>query len=104
MLKRKDSHSYVGSGFSRTRTGAAVLLVIAAVVTGACDKAQLLAPTQSTITVSAPTRVLPSGGSTEVTAFVMEQSGTPVHNGTTVRFTSTLGRVDPGEAQTRNGL
>jgi Big-like domain-containing protein len=78
--------------------------VIAAMMTGSCDKVPLLAPTQSTITVSAPTRVLPSGGSTEVTAFVMENSGTPVQNGTTVRFTSTLGRVDPAEAQTRNGL
>jgi hypothetical protein len=35
---------------------------------------------------------------------VTEQSGTPVHNGTTVRFTTTLGRLDPVEAQTRNGV
>jgi hypothetical protein len=75
-----------------------------AVLTGACEKAQLLAPTSSTITVSAPTRVLPNGGSTEITAFVAEQSGTPVQNGTTVRFSTTLGRVDPIEAQTRNGF
>lgn len=73
-------------------------------VTVACDKAQLLAPTSSTITVSAPTRVLPSGGTTEVTAYVQEQSGTPVQNGTTVRFSSTLGSVAPIEAQTRNGV
>ena len=127
MLKLKDSHPYVVSGFSRTDVLSGFLvgrsaqreggsrartrnriracgLVMIAVLTGACDKAQLLAPTKSTITVSAPTRVLPSGGSTEVTAFVMESGGTPVQNGTTVRFTSTLGRVDPGEAQTRNGL
>ena len=73
-------------------------------MTVACDKAQLMAPTSSTITVSAPTRVLPSDGSTAITAFVVEQSGTPVQNGTTVRFTATLGRVEPAEAQTRNGL
>ena len=91
MLKRKDFYSYCG-------------LAMIAVLTVACDKVPLLAPTKSTITVSAPTRVLASGASTEVTAFVMENSGTPVQNGTTVRFTSTLGRVDPGEAQTRNGL
>src|SRR5687768_6667076 len=82
----------------------AVLVIATGAFTSGCDKAQLLAPTNSTITVSAPSRVLPSGGRTEVTAFVTEQSGTPVQNGTTVRFSSTLGRVDPVEAQTRNGL
>jgi adhesin/invasin len=63
-----------------------------------------LAPTKSTITVSAPTRVLPTGGTTEVTALVVEEAGTPVTNGTTVRFTTSLGRLDPVEAQTRNGV
>lgn len=76
----------------------------AVLLLAACDKAQLLAPTKSTITVSAPTRLLPTNGSTEVTAFVMEEAGTPVQNGTTVRFVTSLGRVDPVEAQTRNGL
>lgn len=80
------------------------LIVAAAIVLTGCDRAQLLAPTRSTITVSAPTRLLPSGGSTEVTAFVVEEAGTPVQNGTTVRFSATLGRVNPVEVQTRNGL
>lgn len=105
MLKGKDFHSVtpscVVSGFSRT---GACALMVAAVLTVACDKVPLLAPTQSTITVSAPASVLPSGGSTEITAFVLEQAGTPVQNGTTVRFSATLGRVDPVEAQTRGGL
>jgi hypothetical protein len=79
------------------------LLAVASVAAG-CEKAQLLAPTSSTITVSAASKVLPTGGSTEVTAFVVEQSGTPVHNGTTVRFTTTLGTLSPAEAQTRNGV
>jgi large repetitive protein len=81
--------------------GALLTLVVA---TAACDKAQLLAPTNSTISVSAPTRVLALGGSTEITAFVVESAGTPVQNGTTVRFVTSLGRVDPVEAQTRNGV
>jgi adhesin/invasin len=81
-----------------------IVLAVLAALTAACDKAQLLAPTQSTITVSAPTRVLPSNGTTPVTASVIEQAGTPVQNGTTVRFTTTLGRVDPVEVQTVNGL
>lgn len=70
----------------------------------ACDKVPLLAPTGSTITLSAPMRSLPAGGSTEITAYVVESSGTPVQNGTTVRFTATLGTLNPAEAQTRNGI
>src|SRR5687767_8752195 len=81
-----------------------IVLVVLAALAAACDKAQLLAPTRSTITLSAPTRVLPSNGTTPITAAVMEQAGTPVQNGTTVRFTTTLGRVDPVEVQTTNGL
>ncbi len=79
--------------------GALLMTLLAA----ACDRVPLGAPSGSSITMSASTRVLPTGGSTAVTAFVMESGGTPVQNGTTVRFTTTLGRVDPVEAQTRNG-
>jgi len=81
-----------------------IVLIVIAAVTAGCDKAQLLAPTQSTISLSAPTRVLPSNGTTPLTAVVLEQAGTPVHNGTTVRFTTSLGRVDPVEVQTTNGI
>lgn len=90
---------------ARMRFAAIGACVVAASVLGlaGCEQAQLLAPTGATITVSAPTRVLPTGGSTQITAFVVEQGGTPVHNGTTVRFTTTLGQVDPVETQTRNG-
>jgi hypothetical protein len=102
MLKRRDFDTNVVSAFSRT--GAMFALVALTVLVAACDKAQLLAPTQSTITVTAPTRQLAAGASTQVTAFVQEQAGTPVQNGTTVRFTTTLGRVDPVEAQTQNGI
>jgi hypothetical protein len=79
-------------------------LVAVAALMGGCDKAQLLAPTKSTIRLSAPTSVLPSNGTTPLTATVVEQAGTPVQNGTTVRFTTSLGTVDPVEVQTTNGL
>ena len=102
MLKRRDGDSNVVSGFRRTRAVLALLVLTVAV--SACDKAQLLAPTRSTITVTAPTRQLAAGATTPVTAFVQEESGTPVQNGTTVRFTTTLGRVEPVEAQTQNGI
>jgi PKD repeat protein len=78
--------------------------VIVALVCISCDKVPLLAPTNSTVTIDAQSRVVPTGGSTEVTATVIESGGTPVQNGTLVRFTTTLGRVDPIEAQTRNGI
>jgi hypothetical protein len=81
----------------------AIALSIAAGAT-ACDKVPLLAPTGSTINLSASTRTLPINGSTGLTAFVTESSGTPVQNGTTVRFTTTLGSVNPVETQTTNGL
>ncbi len=84
--------------YARVAIAGAVLMM------AACERVQLLAPTNSTITVSAPSRVLPLGGSTEVTAFVAEQGGTPVQNGTFVRFTATLGSVNPVEVETRNGL
>jgi hypothetical protein len=78
--------------------------VLAMLVAISCDRVPLLAPTNSTVTLDAGSRVLETGGSTSVSATVIEQAGTPVQNGTTVRFTTTLGRVDPAEAQTRNGI
>ena len=86
---------------ARTLGAAAVAIAIALV---ACDKVPLSAPTGSSITVTAPTRTLPLGGSTTISATVLEQAGTPVQNGTTVMFTSTLGRLDPSSALTTNGI
>jgi len=69
-----------------------------------CDRVPLFAPTNSSVTIQAASLVVPTGGSTTITATVIESSGTPVQNGTTVRFSTTLGRVEPVEAQTRNGI
>jgi adhesin/invasin len=80
------------------------VFALAALASVSCDRAQLLAPTSSTITLTSATRVLPANGTTTLTAFVIEQSGTPVQNGTLVRFITTLGRVEPSSAQTQNGL
>ena len=76
--------------------------VLAMLVAISCDRVPLIAPTNSTVTIDAGSRVVETGGSTSVSATVIEQSGTPVQNGTVVRFTTTLGRLDPVEAQTRN--
>ncbi len=80
------------------------LVVMVAVLAAACDKVPLLAPRDSTIALSANSLVVPTNGTTGLTAFVTESSGTPVQNGTTVRFTTTLGTVTPAETQTTNGL
>jgi adhesin/invasin len=81
-----------------------MFVVLAAMMFAACEKVPLLAPTGSTITVSAASRAVAPGASTEVSAFVVEASGTPVHNGTFVRFSATLGRVEPAEVETRGGI
>src|SRR5688500_19935709 len=86
----------------RFRLGA--LVALAALLTAGCEQVPLLAPSASTISVSASTSTLAIGGSTEVTALVSESSGKPVQYGTLVRFTTTLGRVEPVECETRGGV
>jgi adhesin/invasin len=88
--------------FASTASLPALALLV--FLTVGCDKVPLTAPTNSTVRLSASALVLPMGGSTTITATVIEQAGTPVQNGTTVRFTTTLGRVDPAEVQTRDGI
>ena len=86
----------------------------------ACNRVPLTAPSGTSITLIAATNTLPVNGSTDVTAVLIEggQStnggnnggttvtpgvGTPVQNGTHVIFTTTLGRMEPADAQTNAG-
>ncbi len=93
----------------------------------ACDKMPLVAPTGTIITLFANSTVLPVNGSIEITAVAIEGGaastgtgtttgstgstgatatpgqGTPVHNGTVISFTTTLGRIEPQEARSHNG-
>lgn len=87
-------------------TKACWCLSIAVLAFGAsgCERAPLFAPTTATIVLTSATKALPTGGSTDLTAFVSESSGTPVLDGTTVRFTASFGAVDPIEVETRKGL
>jgi hypothetical protein len=77
--------------------------LVALAATAACDKVPLLAPTNSSIRLISSLSVLPTNGSTDITAVVIESAGTPVQNGTVVTFTSSLGSVEPREARTNNG-
>ncbi|MYD71142.1 MAG: PKD domain-containing protein [Acidobacteria bacterium] len=69
----------------------------------ACDSTPLVAPTESTLHLVVSDTIVPSGGSTTVTARVVESAGTPVHDGTVVSFSATLGTVHPPEAPTARG-
>jgi len=93
------------------------LTVTALVAMGAmaCEKVPLTAPAGTVITLVSSTNVLPINGTTELVAVLIENgttgtgtstsgsAGTPVHNGTLVTFTTSLGRVEPAEARTSNG-
>ena len=80
-----------------------VCAALVAIVAVACDTMPLTAPSGSALTISAGSTFVPTGGTTEITAFVLEASGTAVQNGTTVHFSTNLGRVDPIDALTTNG-
>ena len=80
------------------------LVACAGLMTVACDKLPLLAPQSSTIKLSSASTNVQANGTTEIRATVLEPSGTPVQNGTTVTFTTNLGTVSPVDARTLNGV
>src|ERR1051326_4626781 len=99
-------------------------------VPAACTKMPLVAPSGTVITLISTTNSLPVNGSADIIAVLIENgststttttppttpggtttstptgttgAGNPVHNGTVVSFTTTLGRVEPAEAKTTAG-
>lgn len=94
------------------------LLTMAGVGLASCEKVPLVAPAGTVITLVSATNVLPINGSTDLVAVLIENgttgtgtgtgattasSGTAVHNGTVVSFTTSLGKIEPAEARTNNG-
>src|SRR4029453_3869005 len=77
--------------------------MVASIVALACDKVPLLAPTQSTITLTSSTTRAPLNSEVELIATVQEQSGSPVHDGTLVTFSTSLGTLAPSEVTTTRG-
>src|SRR5436190_10541501 len=77
-----------------------VIATALSVLCVACERVPLLAPTGSTITLTASTTALSANGSTILVAQVIEAAGTPPHSGTHIIFTTTLGRVVPPEVET----
>lgn len=80
------------------------LAVLTCVVVVACERVPLTSPTGSTISVTTDQTTLPVNGQATVRAIVTESSGTPVHNGTQVNFTTVLGSFSPAEATTVGGV
>ena len=83
---------------------ACVGALVAACTAAGCNKVPLLAPSGTTITLGTSSAIVQSNGTAEVTATLLESSGTPVQNGTTVTFSTNLGRLSPVEARTTNGV
>jgi hypothetical protein len=84
----------------------------------ACDDVAILAPTGSELTLVTNAASIGANGSLEITAVVLrgqfavgDQGGTavvpgggpPVRDDTIVTFITTLGRIEPAEAKTRDG-
>jgi large repetitive protein len=94
----------IGFMVSRSLRSATLASLVAAVALSvACQKVPLLAPAGSTITLTTAASTLPINGSTDVIAQIMESGGVPPHEGTRVTFTTSLGRLQPSEADTDVG-
>lgn len=95
------------SEFMITRHSARFPCLVAAayvlVATPGCEQVPLLAPSGSTIILTASTNGLPTNATTDIIAQVLEASGTPPHSGTLITFTTTLGSIEPAEARTDVG-
>lgn len=82
------------------RLSFAVLAAALSLPVAACQRVPLLAPSGSSITLTATASALPLNGTTDIIAQVIEPAGTPPHQGTHVSFTTTLGTLQPAEAET----
>jgi hypothetical protein len=103
LLSSCHRRSWASVSTLRARRTAVLLLARSLVAWAACEKVPLTAPTGSTITLSVSSTSVAANGSVDVTAIVFESGGTTVQNGTSVWFTTTLGSIEPSQAQTRNG-
>jgi hypothetical protein len=79
-------------------------LAVLSVAAVTCEKAPLMAPVDSKLTVFVnPPFIVANGGVSVISAFVVEPAGTPVPDGTVVFFFTTLGRIEP-QGKTVDGV
>jgi len=74
--------------------------MLVAVAAAGCETVPLLAPTGSTITLTSSSPVISANGQAQIVAQVIEAGGTPPHSGTHITFTTSLGAIQPGDAET----
>ncbi len=86
-----------------SRSCTSFLLATLTLLSAACDKVPLLAPTGSSIFLSVNTNRLAVNGTADITATVIESAGTPPQNGTLVTFSASLGTIEPRDARTDGG-
>jgi hypothetical protein len=84
----------------RGRLTGLVVVLAGAAVAATCDSVPLLAPSGSTIVLTASNNAIAATGTAQLIASVLEPAGTPPHPGTQVIFTTTLGVIEPAEAET----
>ncbi|MCX6553344.1 MAG: hypothetical protein NTY02_20450 [Acidobacteria bacterium] len=83
--------------------GLVALLALAALGVAGCEQALQMAPSNSTISLSASSTAVPLNGSLTITVTVTDGTGKAVNDGTLVNFSTTLGTLDPTSAQVVNG-
>src|SRR3954464_5469303 len=77
-----------------------LLLTVVGGITIACQRVPLLAPSGSTITLTTAATNLPTNGTADIVAQVIEASGTPPQSGTHITFSTTIGAVQPSDVET----
>lgn len=117
VAKRMLAHCSIS--FWRSSLVKLAVVAVCGVLAASCQKVPLVAPSGTAITLVPTVEVLPLNGSTDIIAVLIEGgfsggdddgsgtttagAGTAVHNGTLVTFTTSLGRLEPGEARTEGG-
>jgi hypothetical protein len=82
--------------------GLVAVVALAGLLDTACQHPAPLAPSGATIILSSPVATLPLNGTTEIVAQVNGSVRTPPQRGTLVSFATTLGAVEPAQAETDN--
>jgi hypothetical protein len=109
-LGKSNSETIMNASTLDTRFASLVrrslLLVAAAGAVGsiaACERALLVAPSNSVISLTADSFALSNNSSTTVTAILVDSTGKAVADGTMVSFRSSLGTIEPTTSYTGNG-
>ncbi|HXO22401.1 MAG TPA: PKD domain-containing protein [Thermoanaerobaculia bacterium] len=88
----------------KIRALALLLSSLALLTVLGCDKATPVAPSGSTIAISANPAVITSTGTSAITAIARKANGTPVNPGTQIQLATTLGTIDAVVATDSSGV